>query len=115
MSQKSVEKLLGRLITDDDFRENAAIGFSQACFEAGLELTEAERGIIEEIDFERFAFLAGILDKRIKRSRRTLFPRSGPISEYRMIHSPPPTQPRDRATHQAWVVLSVLCSSQSRL
>ncbi len=73
MSQEAVEKLLGRLITDDDFRENASRDFSRASFEEGLELTETERRIVQGIDFERFAFLAGILDKRVKRSRRTLF------------------------------------------
>lgn len=70
MSQESVEKLLGRLITDDDFRENATGAFSKACFEEGFELTDAERKIVQEIDFDRFAFLACRLDKRIKRSRR---------------------------------------------
>ena len=90
MSQESVEKLLGRLVTDEDFREQAAAGFSKVCFEAGFDLTDAERKIVQGIDFERFAFLSGVLDKRIKRSRRSLFSGSRPVSDYRDANSAPP-------------------------
>lgn len=82
MSQEAVEKLLGRLITDDDFRESASAAFPQVCFEEGFDLTDAERKIVQSIDFKNLAFLAGRLDKRIKRSRKTLFSGSGPVSGY---------------------------------
>jgi hypothetical protein len=68
MAQESVEKFLGRLITDDGFRKHARDSLIEACLEHGYNLTHAEQEIIQTIDFDAFAPLSDIIDKRIKRS-----------------------------------------------
>ncbi len=71
MSQDSVEQFLGRLLTDEDFRENAMTSFHRICIEEGFDLTEEERKILRKTDFGHFIFLANVLDGGIRRSRRT--------------------------------------------
>lgn len=68
MSQRAVEQLIGRLITDSCFREKAARSLEIACFDEGYELTDAERHIVASMDFERLA-QAGFfwLDDEIRR------------------------------------------------
>jgi hypothetical protein len=72
MSQESVEKFLGRLITDDDFRERVKRSFDCACRENGFRLSDEERTIIQNMDLDQFEPLANTLDGRIKYSRRSL-------------------------------------------
>jgi hypothetical protein len=67
MPQDSVERLLGRLITDDNFRKTANQKFSQTCYEYGFDLTEQEQSLIQKIDFNAFNRLAEILDNGIRR------------------------------------------------
>lgn len=55
MSQKAVEQLIGRLITDSCFRAKAARSLEIACFEEGYELTETERRIVAALDLDRLA------------------------------------------------------------
>ena len=72
MSQDAVERFLGRLITDDDFREYALDSLSRTCFEYGFDLTAEEQKIIKSIDLKGFAILSEILNKGIKRSRKMM-------------------------------------------
>lgn len=67
MPQDSVERFLGRLITDDDFRERAKKDFTRICFENDFDLTQTEQEIIQKLDLELFIPLAGHLDKGVKR------------------------------------------------
>ena len=67
MSQESVEKFLGRLITDDDFRELAKNSVAKASIEYGYTLTAAEQKILQSLDFDSFIFLASSIDRGIKR------------------------------------------------
>ena len=68
MSQKTVEQLIGRLVTDAGFRTRVARGLDIVCMEEGYDLTSAERGIVASLDM---AWLSQTgerwLDDRIKR------------------------------------------------
>ncbi len=70
MSQDCVERFLGRLITDDAFREQARAGLAKACAEHGFSLTDEEMKSLEKLCLERFGPLSEIVDKGIKRSKR---------------------------------------------
>lgn len=72
MCQDSVERFLGRLLTDETFRENATRSFSRTCFEEGFDLTEEERQIIQNIPLTDFELLSNKLHKGIRRSRMAL-------------------------------------------
>ncbi len=67
MAQESVEKFLGRLITDDNFRELAKNSLTKACLEYGYTLTPAEQKIMQSIDFDSFIYLSNSIDGGIKR------------------------------------------------
>jgi len=67
MAQESVENFLGRLITDDNFREFAKNSLTKACLEYGYTLTAAEQKILQSIDFDSFIYLSNSIDRGIKR------------------------------------------------
>jgi hypothetical protein len=67
MSQESVEKFIGRLVTDDTFREAVKKQFRHACLEQGLMLTEHEEAALQNLDYAFFDFLAGRMDCAIRR------------------------------------------------
>lgn len=75
MGQDSVERFLGRLITDDEFRETVNSSLEQLCFEHGFCFSDEELGIIRSIDLSQFSVLSKMMDKKIKRCRRTLVKR----------------------------------------
>jgi hypothetical protein len=68
MSQEAVERFLGRLLTDDNFRDYACKSFARACIEEGFHFTEEEARIMRNINFSSFVSLSNELDKGIKRS-----------------------------------------------
>jgi len=72
MSQRCVEILLGRILTDEDFRRSffpvRASSFELAAAQ-GLELTPVERSALCTLRARRFVFIAQSLDPRISRSR----------------------------------------------
>ncbi|PKN19438.1 MAG: hypothetical protein CVU71_07995 [Deltaproteobacteria bacterium HGW-Deltaproteobacteria-6] len=72
MSQDSVEKLLGRLITDDRFRTEAAASLEKLCRQEGYNLTEGELNMVVRLDMHAFENLAGKLDPGLRRAGRTL-------------------------------------------
>ncbi|QTA79698.1 Uncharacterized protein dnl_19740 [Desulfonema limicola] len=72
MPQDSVEKFLGRLITDDDFRDQFKKNLARVCFEHGFDLTHAEQDIIQRLDPNHFVYLSNQIDKGIKRSRNSI-------------------------------------------
>ncbi len=42
MSQDAIERFLGRLLTEDDFRAYVSESFERACMEEGFVFTESE-------------------------------------------------------------------------
>jgi len=71
MSQRDVEKLLGKILTDDDFRQSFfPVGRHSFEFAAshGLELTAVERSALSSLKSRAFECLARSLDPRISRS-----------------------------------------------
>ena len=73
MSQRDVEKLLGKILTDDEFRESF-FPVGRQSFEVaamhGLELTAVERSALSSLRSRAFEFLARSLDPRISRCSR---------------------------------------------
>ncbi|HEV8610768.1 MAG TPA: Os1348 family NHLP clan protein [Thermoanaerobaculia bacterium] len=71
MSQPSVEKLLGRILTDDDFRRSffpvRAESFNLAAVH-GFDLTSVERSALSSLRRRPFECAAADLDARISRS-----------------------------------------------
>jgi hypothetical protein len=67
MAQDSVEKFLGRLITDDGFREIAKRSIVKTSVEYGYILTASEQKILQSLDFDSFIHLANNIDRGIKR------------------------------------------------
>ena len=72
MSQRNVEILLGKILTDEDFRRSF-FPIQAASFEVaaahGLELTPTEQSALCCLRRRRFEFIAHTLDPRISRSR----------------------------------------------
>jgi hypothetical protein len=76
MSQKCVELLLGRILTDEDFRRDffPIRDFSFAVAAAhGLELSPVERNALSTLKSSRFEFIATTLDPRILRAGISVF------------------------------------------
>lgn len=67
MSQQSVERTLGKLLTDPVFRERFFAEPGLATWEAGLQLTAIELEAMSEISRAGLLHVAGLLDKRICR------------------------------------------------
>ena len=55
MSQDVVERLLGRLITDENFRQMAADSLFVACHQTGFLLTSTEMELLSGLDIDWFA------------------------------------------------------------
>jgi len=67
MSQIEVERLLGRLITDADFRSRAAGSLEKATSREGIVLSEEELSFLRHINFAKFGLIAESLDDSIIR------------------------------------------------
>ena len=67
MSQEAVEKVLGRLLTDDLFRAKAGKSLNRACREEGFSLSEEELHLVGELDVSQLDGIAEILNGGIKR------------------------------------------------
>ena len=68
MSQESVERFLGRLMTDDRFRERAKTTLEQSCFNEGYVLSKLESAYLSKLDFELLGTVAANLDDALRRS-----------------------------------------------
>ena len=71
MSQEAVERFLGRLLTDDAFRQRAASSLVDASRKEGYLLSSEELAAIGKEDIKRLDPVAEQLDSRIKRFCRT--------------------------------------------
>jgi CO dehydrogenase/acetyl-CoA synthase delta subunit len=69
MSQRDVERTLGRLLTDVRFRRDFFSDPARACLGLGLQLTAHELEALLRVPARRLAALEGDLDDRIRRFR----------------------------------------------
>ncbi|MBI2114359.1 MAG: Franean1_4349 family RiPP [candidate division NC10 bacterium] len=67
MSQRDVERTLGKLVTDEGFRENFFGDPASAVLRAGLDLTREELDSLSNIPRAALAALGARLDGRICR------------------------------------------------
>jgi len=67
MSQEAVERLLGRLLTDDLFRKRAEKSIENLCREYGYDLNAGELSVIGRDDIIRIGMVSHQLDRNIKR------------------------------------------------
>lgn len=68
MSQIEVERLLGRLLTDHNFRTRATDSLEKAATTEGIVLSQTEALILRSIDISQFIRVSNSLDDSIKRS-----------------------------------------------
>lgn len=68
MSQIEVERLLGRLLTDTDFRIRVAQSLENTASREGIVLSQTETAILKDIDFSQFIPVSDTLNDSIKRS-----------------------------------------------
>ena len=69
MSQRDVERALGRMLTDTSFRRDFFRNPARACLELGVQLAPHEVDALLRLPPRRLASLAGELDGRICRFR----------------------------------------------
>lgn len=67
MSQQDIECFIGRLLTDDQFRQRAVQDFRQLCFDEGFRFTNEETAILLSLELNLFAQWSEALDPRIQR------------------------------------------------
>ena len=68
MCQDSVERLLGRMLTDASFRTDAAASLANVCRREGYDLTEGELKLVERINIRTFETVAARLDPGLCRA-----------------------------------------------
>ncbi len=68
MSQESVERVLGRLITDEQFRRQAADSLEAACLREGYRLFPVELRLLSGLDMKGINELAGQLNPGLCRA-----------------------------------------------
>jgi hypothetical protein len=71
MSQRNVERIIGRLVTDEAFRREFIVnpeGALQALTDDGIELTECEREAIRNVDPRMLTFFADSIDPCLQKS-----------------------------------------------
>ena len=67
MSQEDVERLIGRLFTDKEFRALANTQLERLCFEEGYRLSREEFAMIGQLDLAGLSAAAEDLNGGIKR------------------------------------------------
>ena len=68
MSQAEIERLLGRLITDAEFRVRAARALEHAVRKEGFALSKEELSLLYDSDFSQLGLVAADLDDSIIRT-----------------------------------------------
>jgi hypothetical protein len=76
VSQQAVERTLGKLLTDEAFRERFFVSPGLASWEVGLQLSAVELEALSGISRAGLVHVAKQLDRRICRAR---LERSGPL------------------------------------
>ncbi len=67
MSQRDVERTLGRLLTDDGFRQDFFLNPAGACLALGVHLAPQELDALLRVSRTQLASFAAELDDRIRR------------------------------------------------
>lgn len=67
MSQDYVEKVIGRMLTDDNFRTQACVDLPLVCQKEGYLLNSDEIRMVLQTDFGRLSAAADALDGGIRR------------------------------------------------
>jgi hypothetical protein len=67
VTQQAVERALGKLLTDENFRERFFASPELACWEVGFELSPVELEALLRLSSETLARFSEALDKRISR------------------------------------------------
>ncbi len=67
MSQTEVERCIGRIVTDGEFRERASRSLGTACYDEGFVLSPRELALLERLDFHCFVAVAELLDDELRR------------------------------------------------
>jgi hypothetical protein len=78
MSQLAVERVLGRLVTDADFRAEFFVEPASVCRDHGLELTPGELASLLHVDERALHMLATHLDPKIVRAMTLRLAEGGP-------------------------------------
>jgi len=68
MSQNEVERFMGRIITDAEFRACAERSLERACYSEGYALSAVELSLLCNLDFQLFQQVYETIDDSIKRS-----------------------------------------------
>ncbi len=68
MSQEAVERVLGRLLTDEQFRRFAERSLEKACRENGYVLSDAELEILSRMNLNTLEGVADSVDPRLQRA-----------------------------------------------
>lgn len=68
MSQDDVERLLGRLITDETFRKLAADSLVAACMQNGFQLSVTELKLMSDLHMEWFTEFSRRIDPGLCRA-----------------------------------------------
>jgi len=68
MSQIEVKRLLGRLITDAEFRSRAAISLQKTIADEGIVLSLEELLRLRHINFSLFGLIASTLSDSVRRN-----------------------------------------------
>jgi len=68
MSQEAVERVLGRLITDERFRDMAADSLEVVCLREGYRLSPAELRLLSSLDLQYVTEFAGKLNPGLCRA-----------------------------------------------
>ncbi len=66
MSQEAIERILGRAVTDADFRQRLIDNAAEACKE--YDLSADELAALEALDKDSLVSFAGTLDPRISKT-----------------------------------------------
>jgi hypothetical protein len=75
VTQQAVERTLGKLLTDENFRERFFASPEMATWEAGMSLSAIELEALSRLSRKALARFSEYLDRRI--SRASLQPRQG--------------------------------------